>query len=574
MPRRFRLTVILVVATMAATACGSAATSPGASSQASAPASTAPASQPAEASEAAPASPASPNAGGTLVVAMPGDIAATDPILTGDTNSDYLTRNVAQGLVDYAPGSTTEIVGLLATSWVVSPDGLTYTFTLRPDVTFQDGTPFDATAVKSNFDRWINLPQQLQGAASSNFGYIEGFGSACVIASVSAPDPHTVVFTLRHPQSSFLSVLTFAGYSILSPAALKAGGGDNSVTDASKMTEAQGGKGALVGTGPFKFVEWVPGDHITIARSDSYWGPKANLDQVVFKPVADQAQVLNGLKTGEFDLAQQVSPQYFDAVKANPALQLIDRGGSCNYMAVQFNLQYPTVDNVKIREAIAYAVNKQPYIDAFYGGLATPADSWMPLTIQNAVPLGLPTYDPEKAKQLIAESGIPNPTLDFWYMTQARPYVPDPKGLFQAISADLQAVGFKVVPHTEAWSNYVNDALGGKLPMYLLGGTCSYPGPDEFLTARFGYVSGKPALQFSLKDDALNTALVQAGQATDEAKAKALWQKAQELIKADMPSVPLLNSRPPAAAQAYVKDWVPQAALNEPFGTVWLSKRP
>jgi ABC-type transport system substrate-binding protein len=477
-----------------------------------------------------------------------------------------------EGLVDFAPGSTSKIVGLLATSWNVSTDGLTYTFTLRQGVKFHDGTDFNAAAVKYNIDRWIDLPSTLQGYASDTLGRLGGFGKACNITSVEAPDPGTVVIKLGHPQSDFLAILTFASTSIASQTALKAGGGDNTVTDISKMTEAQGGNGAMVGTGPFKFKQWVAGDQVAIVKNADYWGSKAHLDGVVFKPVSNSTQAFNGLTTGEYDFAQQVSPTNFAAIKADSTLQLIERGESCNFMAVQFDQQLATVSNPKIREAIAYAVNKDSYIQAFYGGLATAADNWMPLTTQYAKPLGLPTYDPAMAKQLISESGIQNPTLDFWYMTQVRPYVPDPKGLFEAIASDLEAVGFKVVPHTEQWSDYLNDAYAGKFPIYLLGGTCTYPGPDEYLTARFGYSNGQPNPQFGLKSDELNQTLIDVGQASGDAAAAALWSKAQDLLKANMPSVPLLNSRPPAAAHIYVRGFIAQGALNEPFGSVWLDK--
>lgn len=555
--RTMRIGAAVAIASLLFAACGSSVATP------SAPAASGPQTS---------VAPAAVKEGGTLIVAMPGDIARTDPILTGDTNSDYVTRNVMQGLVDFAPGSTTKIVGLLATKWDVSSDGLTYTFTLQQGVKFQDGTDFSAAAVKYNIDRWINLPGPLQGYASGTMGRLGGFGDACNIVSVEAPNPTTVIIKLKRPQSDFLSILTFSATSITSPTALKAGGGDNTVTDVSKMPEAQGGVGAMVGTGPFKFQQWVPGDQVTIVKNPDYWGPKAHLDEVVFKPVADTTQAFNGLKTGEYDFAQQVAPSNFAAIKANPALQLIDRGESCNFMQVQFNQQLPTVNNLKIRQAIAYAVNKTAYVQAFYGGLATPADNWMPLSTQYAKPLGLPTSDQAMARQLISESGMQNPTLDFWYMTQARPYVPDPKGLFEAIASDLEAVGFKVVPHTEPWANYLNDAYAGTFPIYLLGGTCTYPGPDEYLTARFGYANGQPNPQFGFKSDELNQTFIEADAATDDATAASLWARAQDLIKANMPSVPLLNSRPPAAAQVYVKGFIGQGALNEPFDGVWLDK--
>jgi peptide/nickel transport system substrate-binding protein len=558
---------ILFAACQGAASPSPSASSPGTSPGTSAPASSEPSTEPS----------AAVKEGGTLVVALPGDIKRTDPAMIDDSNSSYVMQNVMEGLVALAPGSTSKIDPALAEKWETSADGLTYTFHLRSGVKFHDGTDFNADAVVYNYERWKNFPKELQDYTYYAGAVFGGYGATSNVVSVKATDASTVVIVLKSAQSNFLIAQTLTVFTISSPTALKAAGGDNTVKDVSKIAYAQGGKGAMIGTGPFKFKEWVVGDHVTIEKNADYWDKTrvAHVDDVVFKPVAEETQRLNGLTTGEIDLAQTIAPLDIAAVKGNSALQVIDRGESCNTMQLSMNHKYDPIKNVKIREAIAYAVNRQALIDAFYAGLATPADNWMPLGTQYAKPLGLPTYDVDKAKQAIKDSGETNLTIDFYYPSDVtRPYMPDPKGIFEAISRDLEAAGFTITPHTETWSpDYLDHEYAGNFEMWLLGWTCDWAGPDNFLkTAFFGYVDGKPSTEFAYKNDELEKTMNDALAATDEGTAKSLWEHAQDLLKADLPTVPLINSTPPAAAQAYVKGFVGSGGLNEYLGSVWLDK--
>ncbi len=515
--------------------------------------------------------------GGTLVVALPGDITRTDPALIDDSNSSYVMNQVMEGLVALKPGTTSEVVPALAESWTISPDGKTYTFKLRQGVKFHDGTDFNADAVKYNYDRWKNFPPALQDYSYYAGAVFGGYGDTSNIASVDVVDPYTVTITLKQPNSSFLLAQTLTVFGISSPTALRAGKADNSETDVSKIPYAQGGPPAMVGTGPFKFKEWVVGDHVTVERNPDYWNKDAvpYLDAIVFRPVAEEAQRLNGLASGELDFAQTVAPVDVATIRQNPDLQVIDRGESCNTAQISMNHKYTPVNNKTIREAIAYAVNKQYLIDTFYAGLAVPADNWMPVNTLYAKPLNLPTYNPDKAKELIAQSGVTDLSIDFYYPSDVtRPYMPDPKGIFEAITSDLEAVGFKIIPHTETWRpDYLDHEYAGNYEMWLLGWTCDWAGPDNFLkTAFFGYVDGKPSTEFDYKNDELDKTMNDALAATDEATAKSLWEKAQDLIRADMPTVPLVNSKPPAAARADVKGFVGSGNLTEYFNTVWLDR--
>jgi len=516
-------------------------------------------------------------AGGTLIVALPGDIVRTDTALTDDSNSSYVIQQVIEGLVGLEPGSTSKVVPVLAESYEMSADGLTYTFKLRSGIKFHDGTDFNADAVVFNYNRFINIPTELQDYTYYIGAVFGGYGETSNLESATAVDASTVALKLKNPSSNFILTQTLPVFGIQSPTALALGKGDNTESDVTKITGAQGGAGAMVGTGPFKFVKWTVGDSVEIEKNADYWDKEkvAYVDAIVFKAVAEEAQRLNGLAAGEIDLAQTIAPVDAATIKANEKLQLIDRGSSFNTFQISMNHSYAPVSNAKIREAIAYAIDYEYLIETFYAGAAVKATNWMPAGVLYAKDLALPSYDVEKAKQLIAESGETDLTIDFWYPNDVtRPYMPDPKGLFEAITANLEAVGFTINPNNAPWrGGYLDDEYAGKYEMWLLGWTGDWAGPDNFLkTAFFGYVDGAPSTEFAYKNDALEAAMNAALAAGTEAEAKTQWELAQDLIRADMPTVPIANSKPQAAASIDLKGFIGSAGLNEPLNLVWLDR--
>ena len=524
-----------------------------------------------------------PREGGSLIVALPGDMVLADPSLVSDSNSSYVALQVIEGLLGPKAGSISEIEPKLAEAMPeASSDGLTYTFKLRQGVKFHDGTDFNAEAVKYNYDRQKNAPESLQSEYNYYYGAVfGGFGADSNLKSVDVVDPYTVKFTLGHPQTNFLiSQAPLPQFGIQSPAALKAGDADNPDPSKSKYAQGQGGTGkAMVGTGPFMFKEWVPNDHVTIVKNPSYWdnAKTAHLDSITFRPYKDQTAELNALQAGDVDFAQTIAPNDIETLKADEKFQVIDRGESCNVGQISMNHKHAPLNNRDIREAIAFAVNKQSYIDAFYAKLAEPADNWMPPATKFYKKLNLPTYDPQKAKDAIARSGLSGNqlNLEFWYPSDtARPYMPDPKALAEAIARDLEAVGFKVTFKTAGFrTGYIRDESAGKYPMWLLGWTCDWAGPDNFLQTAFFYPDGgKPNKEFAYGPPELFDAFNKAAVATDDAGQKAEWDKAQDILAKDLPTVPLVHSKPPAAASAKVKGFVGAGNLNEYFNSVYLSE--
>jgi peptide/nickel transport system substrate-binding protein len=572
---RLRIGVLVSTAAIVFAACGQAAqtTSP------SAPASVAPESQAPESS--APASPAVKE-GGSIVVGLPGDMVLADPSLVSDSNSSYIHLNVIEGLLGVKAGTLGEIEPVLAEALPeASDDGLTYTFKLRSGIKFHDGTDLDAEAVVYNYERQKNAPVPLRDAYNYYFGAVFGWAENSNLESVTAVDASTVEFKLKEPQSNFLiSQAPLPQFGIQSPTALKAGDADN--PDPSKSPYAQGQSGhGLVGTGPFKYKEWTPADHVTIEKNPDYWNTErvAHLDEIIFKPYADQAAELNALQAGDIDFAQTIAPNDIAALQSDTKFQVIDRGESCNLGQISMNHTHEPIDNIHIRKAIGYAVNKQNYIDTFYAGLAEPADNWMPPASTYYKPLGLPTYDPDKAREEITAANLDQTgdalTLDLHYPSDvARPYMPDPKGLAEAIASDLEAVGFTINFKTAGWrTGYLADEALGKYQMWLLGWTCDWAGPDNFLsTAFFHCDAGKPNKEFAWGPPELCKGFSDASTAADESAAKAAWESVQDILARDYPTVPLVHSKPPAAASADLKGFLGAGNLNEPFYPVWLDR--
>jgi peptide/nickel transport system substrate-binding protein len=481
-----------------------------------------------------------------------------------------------QGLVGLKPGSLSEIIPVLSSSWKVSPDGRSYTFELRKGIRFHDGTDLDANSVKFNYDRWLHIPDSY---SKLQYTFFIDVALKPVVDSVTVNGPSEVTITLKAPNSSFLTTQTLPPFFIASPRALQAG--DANDPDFSKNVYAQGGSMALTGTGPFKFKEWVPGDHITLVRNADYWDKTnvAHVDVLKFETnFPNSTAALNALQSGGIDVVQTLAPIDSKTAASDPNLQALDRGGSCNLFELAMNQGHKPFDNVKVRQAVAYAINKQALIPTFYAGQAVLADNWMPAGLFAYKALHLPSYDSAKAKSLIAESGVSDLSFDFWYPSNVtRPYMPDPKGEFQAILNDLEAVGFKPNPKTATWSPDYLTGIGGQYPMYLLGLTCDWAAPDNFLSANlFGYKmlgdgSFGPNPRYNEKNDALQKAMQDALMAPSSGEAEKHWQQAQDILAADMPTVPILSSNPPAVMQKYVKGFVPSATLTELYNSVWIA---
>jgi peptide/nickel transport system substrate-binding protein len=515
--------------------------------------------------------------GGTLVFGTSTDPVILDGAYVSDGESIRTIRQIFETLVTTKEGGT-EPVPLLAKSWTTSPDGLTWTFTLQDGVKFHDGEPFNATAVCTNFDRWYNF-KGVQQADSVAYYWLTVFGGFAknespdlkpsLYKSCAAQGDTTAVITLTQKNGAFLSGLTLPAFSIASPKALADYQADavSGAADAPKFTGTFGSEHPI-GTGPFKFESWQRGDTLTIARNDDYWGEKAKLDKVVFKPIAKGPDRRQALEAGDIDGYDLVDPGDVDALKT-AGFKILERP-AFNVGYIGFNQAKPPVNNPNIRQAIAYAINRQQIVQANYPKGAEVATQFEPPSLWGYNP-DVPKYDynPEKAKTLIIESGVKNPTLEFFYPTDvSRPYMPDPAANFQIMKANLEAVGFKVVPKAAKWDpDYLNAVDSGKAgAVHIIGWTGDYGDPDNFIGTFFG----RPKAQFGFKDKTIQDELAQAVSLSDQAQRETIYKKANADIMTALPAIPYVHTKPNIAFKAGVTGYVPSPVNNEDFSTVSL----
>jgi peptide/nickel transport system substrate-binding protein len=508
-----------------------------------------------------------PVEGGVLRVAAVAEPTGLDPVLVFDADSSRINAQIFETLTTLREGTASDVVPALATSWSPNGDSTVWTFTLRSGVKFQDGTDFDAAAVKFNFQRWRNLPPPLQSRAELYGTVFGGFGDAGIVRSVYAPNPTTFTLTLSEPRPDLPIALTVPVFSIASPDALTKYGAD--AADANAASEFA--TAHPVGTGPFKFDTWARGDRIELARNDTYWGPKAHLDRLVFKALPDAAARLNAVQAGDVDVADMISPRDSDAVTDDPRLQLLTRG-SCNSGYVAFKSNQAPFDDPLVREAVSHAINKPAIIDRFYGKAGTPAWLLMPDTIAGYdKSLTNPAYDPDLARKLLARSSTPNPSVEFWYPTDVtRPWLPDSQGIFQAIAADLEAVGFRITPRNATWTSYLKDSQSPSYGMFLLGWSCDYGAPNNFYGGAFGSINGKPNPRYEYANPEFTAALT-AAQAAPADQQESAWARVEDVVYKDNPVVPFVHGASLVAARSAVGGYTPSPVMVEHFGGTWVA---
>ena len=355
-----------------------------------------------------------------------------DPAVVSDIESYRITRQVLEGLVgvDQTTGQPTP---LLATEWTTSEDGRAYTFKLREKVTFQDGTAFDAAAVCSNFDRWFNFSNALrQQAPGTTFkGVFKAHAdqaSLSIYKGCTAVAPDNVTIELTQPFTGFLQALTLPAFAISSPQALAS-------RNADELNQSRDGQPVSayglhpVGTGPYVFSSWDPGS-ITLASNKDYWGDKGQIGTINFVTYDHTQTRMQALLDGKIDAYDAVTVGNFD--------QLVKRGQQIvqrdpfSVMYLGMNQEVPILQNVKVRQAIEMALDKDTLIRKFFIDNTAQATQFVPPKLSgfnnNAPALG---HNPAKAKELLTEAGYQGEELKFYYpLNVTRPYLPTPgKGI-------------------------------------------------------------------------------------------------------------------------------------------------
>jgi peptide/nickel transport system substrate-binding protein len=454
-----------------------------------------------------------------LVVGQIAEPASLDPHVSTAANDFRIAVNLYDGLVRNKPG-TLEIEPALATDWTISEDGLVYTFTLREGVSFHDGSPFNAEAVKFNFERMLNEDHPF--AATGPFPLAFFFSS---VKSVEAKDDLTVVFTLNEPFAPFMSNLASPTGLIVSPAAVEQYGADYGRHPS--------------GTGPFKFEEWKSNTSVVASRNESYWDGAAPLEAVIFRPITDANTRVAEMLSGGIDVLLETPPDNVARFRDDASYQVVEAVGP-HVWYVMLNAKEGPFADKRVRQAVNYAVNKQSLVDDVLQGTAEvsagpipPAFNWA--YNEDVAPY---PYDPEMAKKLLAEAGAEGAKLTF-LVTEGGSGMLDPVPMGTAIQADLAAVGLDVEIKTYEWNTFlseVNPGLEGKADMAEMAWMTNDPDTVPYLTLRTdaspengGFNSGY------YSNPEVDELLAKARTSTDQAERAELYAKVQEIVHEDAP---------------------------------------
>ena len=476
----------------------------------------------------------------TLVYCSEGSPENFNPQINTTGTSFDTAYPVFNKLVEFIPG-TTELQPALAESWDVSDDGKVYTFHLRKGVKFHARggfTPsreFTADDVIATFNRMWKKDDAYHAVSGGAYDYFNDMGMPDLLSAIEKVDDNTVKMTLTKPESPFIANLAMDFAAIHSKeymdAMLKAGTPE-------KVDQEP------IGTGPFIWANYRKDDRIIYNANVNYFRGKQPIDRLVFSITPDQATREARLEAGECDVIPYPNPANVEKLKSNPNLQVLEQEGlNVGYLAM--NVKKPPFDNVKVRQAINMAIDKEAILAAVYQGAGKAAKNPIPPTIWSyddsieAYP-----YDVEKAKAMLAEAGVSNLQTDLWYMPVQRPYNPDAKKMAELMQADLAKVGITAELKTFEWGEYRKRLQAGEHQMGMLGWTGDNGDPDNFMGVLLSCGSARQGGQNVAKwcNEEFTKLIDEAKQISDVEKRTELYQKAQAIFHEDAPWVPVAHS--------------------------------
>jgi peptide/nickel transport system substrate-binding protein len=449
----------------------------------------------------------------TLRVGLAEDPDVLDPTLARTFVGRIVFASLCDKLVDV--NEKLEIVPQLATSWEWSADSKALTMKLRPDVTFHDGEKLDAAAVKFNLERHKTMP-------GSNRR-----GELAPLASVDVVDPLTVRLNLSAPFSPLLAALADRAGMMVSPKAAQAAG------------QSFGTK--PVCSGPFKFVERVAQDRITVERYDGYWN-KANvhLDRITYTPIPDATVRLANLRSGQLDYIERVAPSDMEKLQAEKKLKLA-RVTEIGYQGLTINVgksdiaqKTPLGRDARVREALELSIDRQGLVQVVMDNEAVAGNQWVaPGNAYYAKNVPVPKRDVARAKQLLKEAGVPNPTI-----TLMTPTTSDAQRLALVVQAMAREAGFDVKIQSTEFATSINMADKGEFEAYVLAWS-GRADPDGNV---FSFHGCKQPLNYAGYCNAETDALLnQSRSARDPAERKKIYEQLAARILKERPIIYLYH---------------------------------
>lgn len=483
-----------------------------------------------------------PKPNDTLIYAQGAEPRGLDPALVDDGESAKVMSNLYEGLLKYNKDST-KVEPSLAKSWDVSPNGLSYTFHLQEGVKFQDGTDFNADAVKVNIDR--QLPPQV----TADMGYASFvYGS---VKNVEVVDKNTVKVNLTSPSTPFLSNLAMImGAPVVSPKALK----DN------KNNVNQ----APIGTGPYKFVKWEKDQNIVLVRNDEYWGTKALTKNVIFKFIKDNSARVVALNNGEADI--------IDGMDATVVKQITDAGNkifqapgmNVNYMA--YNTSRKPFNNAKLRVALSQAVNVPELVKSLYQSYSEPATSILPTFMDGYdKSISQVAYDPTAATKILKDAALTSVHMITY--TNPRPYnAATGQVLAEAIQGYFSKAGVTVKIDSYDWTTYKAKVKAGDYDIAFYGWTGDNGDPDNFMNL---LADKDPTMNIALYNNPQFKSLIAKGLTTPAgAERNAIYTQLEKISAADAAWLPISHAQTLCAYRPNVQNFYYHMTAITPFAGV------
>lgn len=473
-----------------------------------------------------------PQKGGEATIAYYADVSNFDPILGSNGSDHSLLWPVYDTLINFTP--ELEAAPGLAEKWEF-PDDKTLVLTLREGVTFHDGTPFNAEAVKFNIER-IN-------SETSKISDLEN------IASVEVVDEKTVKFNLSQPDSSILLALSDRGGMMVSPTAVQEMGENFAQTP--------------VGAGPFKMANRVPNGEIVYEAYENYHQEgKPYLDKMTVKIMPEENTRINALKSGEIDFAFDIKPANLQVLEndSNIVLKPIT---PVKFRTIYLNLAKEPLDNKAVRQAISHGINREALVQAINFGEGEPANQPFPSGYWAAADNLKINYDPEKAKELLKEAGMENITIDMVHMSSAH----DQK-IGEAIKGQLKEIGVEVnvqaMELSAASANYFTEK--GSHAYF-----SSWTGrPDPQMTVNYLFSGDSFFNPGGYSTDEIESLITEAASTYDQAERAELYKKISEVgLLEEAMFIPLFFEPMTAAMNHSIKGFEPNLIGKPMFSTIW-----
>lgn len=429
-----------------------------------------------------------------------------DPHLAQDSVSHEVINMMYEGLLGVTKGM--KIVPKLAESWTISDDGLTYTFKLRQDVRFHNGRPLVAADVKFSLDR-AREPKSVQ----SDF--------LTTVASVDVVSDYEINVVLSEPFAPLLGVLAIAP-----------------VIDKETLAEHGDLRNATNGTGPFKLTQWVPGQVVRLERNPAYYVPGLPyLDGIEYRPLSDDTARVSALRTGEVDLIYGVPATDVDVLQRDPAVTVITEPVA-GYTYAGINLQKAPFNDLRVRQALAFAADRQAMVDMSVFGFGFPIRTGPVVAPPEAqVHEVMYPHDIARAKQLLADAGYPN---GFKASVLVPSAVKRLLATAQVLQANLKEIGIELDVRPLEFGIWLELVQGGDYDLFIISDGPPVGDPDALLS--IAYSTGGQFNEFGFSD-ALVDELLHKGRTTiDQNERNRIYQDAQRRIAEQAPALFLYNN--------------------------------